>query len=329
MKILFIYRDKHFTNHSFKKIFERNLCKVDFGFFLLSLKTISNIRLISLNDFLKYEHQIEYDHVVIDSKIRLDHKEKEYILPLKTLIKTKVSIFLSYDRPVNNDDIYYFENYLEVNSYFVPNLLKDFDTYQIDINIKNKLYQTHYGLGFTEISYDLSKRKFSTNNNFNNYDYNVFYSGDKRKGKFIRTKIIEDLLKNKNIKNMNINYYEEKDRDKYILGMKDYIEAIQKSKINLVLAGNANNITYRLYEVLFFKSFFLVDPHFTNFKISENFNSTADFVFYNSGDLIDKINFYLNNYEKADLIRKMQSKSFEKIYDPYEHGNFLKNIIIT
>jgi len=128
---------------------------------------------------------------------------------------------------------------------------------------------------------------------------------------------------------MNINYYEEKDRDKYILGMKDYIEAIQKSKINLVLAGNANNITYRLYEVLFFKSFFLVDPHFTNFKISENFNSTADFVFYNSGDLIDKINFYLNNYEKADLIRKMQSKSFEKIYDPYEHGNFLKNIIIT
>ena len=53
MNILFIYRDKHYYNHNFSKIFKKNLCKIDFGFLLLSLKTIANIELMSVDNVIK------------------------------------------------------------------------------------------------------------------------------------------------------------------------------------------------------------------------------------------------------------------------------------
>ncbi len=329
MNILFIYRDKHFIANNFEIIFQKNLCRLDFGFFLLGLKTIATVQLISLKDFIKLQTKIKYDHVVIDSKIRVDYNEKEYINYLKNNIKTKVSIFLSYDIPVNMEHVYYFEKYLNVNSYFIPNLLKNLDNYNIDSSIKNKFYQTHYGLGSTEIPYDLSKKKFIFSHIYNQYDTNLFFSGKNKKGKIVRTKIIEDLLREKNISKMYINYYNDENENENILSLKEYIEATQKTKINLVLAGKANNITFRFYEVLFLKAFFLIDPHFTNFKISESFESINDFVFYNYKDLVDKIRFYLDNYERAILIKDMQCKIFKNIYNPIKHGNFLKKIIVN
>ena len=109
LEILFIYRDKHFSNQNFLKIFENNLCKLDFGFLLLSLKTIANVKLIKFSDFIKLKTPINYDHVIIDSKIHVDYQGINYIHFLKKFIKTKVSIFLSYDRPFNNEDIHLFE----------------------------------------------------------------------------------------------------------------------------------------------------------------------------------------------------------------------------
>ena len=159
MNILFIYRDKNFYNHNFKNIFEHNLCKMDFGFFLLSLKTIANVKLISLKELISSKPIIQYDHVIIDSKIRIDYDESKYIHYLKKIIQCNVSIFLAYDRPVNYKDIYYFENFLKVSAYFVPNLLKNIDNYDLPSDLKKKIFPTHYGLGFTEISYDFTKKK--------------------------------------------------------------------------------------------------------------------------------------------------------------------------
>ncbi len=327
LEILFIYRDKHFSNHNFLKIFENNLCKLDFGFLLLSLKTIANVKLIKLSDFIKLKTLINYDHVIIDSKIHVDYQGIDYIHFLKKFIKSKVSIFLSYDRPFNNEDIHLFEKNLNVNSYLIPNLLKNLDIYKTESDIKNKFYQTHYGLGFSEFPFDFSKRNFVKPKNQYEYKSNIFYSGEKRKGKQIRTKIINDLLNDKSIKNKIINYYDTKNQKKHVFKLDKYLESTLNTRINLVLAGNSNNITYRLYEVLFLNSFFLIDPHFTNFKISESFYPFEDFVFYNSNDLIEKINFYLDNYEKAILIKDRLSQIFEEVYDPYKHGKFLKEII--
>lgn len=327
MNILFIYRDKHFYNHNFTNIFEKNVCKMDFGFILLSLKTIANVKLMSLKELISIKQTIDYDHVIIDAKIKIDYDETIYIHHLKKYIKCNISVFLSYDRQFNYNDICYFENFLKVSAYFVPNLLKNLDNYNLPSDLKKKIFPTHYGLGFTEISYNFSKKKFNFPFIYTNYNSNVFYSGDKRKGKEIRIKILEDLLKNKTIKNTNIILYDQIDKNTKILSPDRYIEETQKSKINLVLAGNANNITYRLYEVFFLRSFFLIDPHFINFKISENFDNISEFVFYNLNDLTTKIHFYLNNYEKAISIINLQSKIFENIYNPFKHGEYLKKII--
>lgn len=327
MNILFIYRDKNFYKHNFKNIFEKNLCKMDFGFFLLSLKTIAKVELKSLPEFISSKSTFEYDHVVLDSKIKNDYDENIYIHHLKKVIQCKVSIFLAYDGPFKFKDIFYFEKFLKVTAYFVPNLLKNFDNYDLPSNLKEKIFPTHYGLGFMDISYNFEKKKFNFLGISNNYNSNIFYSGAKSKGKEIRIKIVEDLIKDKTIHNKNINLYDQTDSVIKILKPSKYIEETQKSKINLVLAGNNNNITYRLYEVLFLKTFFLIDPHFTNFRISEDFDNISEFVFYDFNNLITKIRYYLDNYEKAILIRNQQTTIFENIYNPLKHGDHLKKII--
>ena len=329
MDILFIYRDKHFVNHNFESIFKKNLCKLDFGFLLLSLKTIANVKLYSLCDFLNSKKIITYDHVVIDSKIIIDYNEKNYIYLLKKKINTKVSIFLSYDRPTEYKDIFIFEKYLTVISYLLPNLLKNFDNYNIKNNIKDKFYETHYGLGFIEIPYDFSERNFLFKKKFNKFTTDIFYSGERTNGKLIRTNIIEDIFKEKSITNKNIIYYDKKDRNKSILPFNKYIEYTKCSRINLVLAGNANNITYRLYEVLFLKSFFLADPHLTNYKISDNFEHIKEIVFYDFSDFLSKVRYYLSDYKKIEKVAKINSEIFEKIYNPQNHGNFLKKIFFN
>lgn len=328
MNILFIYRDKHFYNHNFKNIFKKNLCKIDFGFLLLSLKSIANVELKSLPEFISSKSTFEYDHVIIDSKIKIDYDETKYIYYLKKIIQCNVSIFLSYDRTFKYEDIFYFEKFLKVSAYFVPNLLKNLDNYDFSSGLKEKIFPTHYGLGFIEVPYDFAKKKFTFQSISNSYNSNIFYSGEKSNGRMIRTQIVEDLIKDKTVNNKNINLYDQTDKKIKTLNPSKYIEETQKSKINLVLAGNQNNITYRLYELLFVKSFFLVDPHFTNFRISEKFDNINEFVFYDFNDLKTKIHFYLNNYEKAILIRDLQSKIFENIYNPLKHGNYIKKIII-
>lgn len=327
MNILFIYRDKNFNKHNFKKMFEKNLCKMDFGFLLLSLKTIANIELKSLPEVISSKSTFEYDHVIIDSKIRIDYDETIYIHHLKKIIQCNVSVFLAYDRPFKFEDIIYFEKYLKVTSYFVPNLLKNFDNYKLSSDLKEKIFPTHYGLGLMEVSYNFVEKKFNFSGISNSYNSNIFYSGEKSKSKEIRTKIVEKLIKDKTIHNKYINLYDQNDRIIKILKPSKYLEETQKSKINLVLAGNRNNITYRLYEVLFLKTFFLVDQHFTHFRISDDFDNISEFIFYNFDDLITKIHFYLDNYEKAILIRNRQSMIFENIYNPFKHGDYLQKII--
>lgn len=327
MNILFIYRDKHYYNHNFSKIFKKNLCKIDFGFLLLSLKTIANIELMSVDNVIKLKKKIDCDYVFIDSKIKIDYKEDGYLSKLKKIIPSKIFVFLSYDRAIHFEDIYPFEKYFDVKSYFIPNLYKNLDNYKVPALIKNKFYATHYGLGFTEIQYDFSKKNFLIEHLTNKDKYDLFYSGEKTKGKIIRTKIIEDIINDKNIINKKIIYYESKDRNKFFLSPEKYMEYTQQAKINLVLAGNVNNITYRLYEVLFLRSFFLIDPHFTNYRISDNFDNISDFTFFDLKDLTTKIKYYLNNYNYAEQIIRKHTKIFEKIYNPHNHGEYLKKII--
>ena len=111
------------------------------------------------------------------------------------------------------------------------------------------------------------------------------------------------------------------------LSSEEYIEATIKSKINLVLSGNLNNIAYRLYEVLFFNSFFLVDKNFLKYEVSKNFDDSSKFVFHSNYDLSNKIKYFIKNQNEMEEIRINQTKSFKNFYNPNIHGEKILDII--
>lgn len=317
MKIVFIYRDKHYQKHDFKSIFLKNYCKCDFGFFLLSLKNIADISFCSIREFL-FNNIDQYDHIIIDSKIRIDYDEREYLPLLKTKIKTTVSIFLSYDRIVNFYDIAGFEEFLNVKSYFIPNLLKNINQYQIPDILKKKLFPTHYGFGFLPIKYEIEKNKFLIEKNNEKENFSIFFSGTVDDIRPYRKKIIQ-FLKSANIDQKKIVSYQ-KDFDVSKLTSQEYIQFSLQSKINLVLAGNQNNISYRLYEIGIFKKFFLIDHYFLNYHISSYFHDVEEFVFFDIKDLDQKINFFLSNQDYLAKIKNRQINTFNKFLNPNSHG---------
>lgn len=200
--------------------------------------------------------------------------------------------------------------------------------YNLPKIVKDKLYPTHYGLGFIDIPYSFEQKSFIVEKFDNIYNSDIFFSGIKSESKVTRNKVIEYLQNEKKIIKKIINYYEENDKKKLELNPKKYVELTKKSKINLVLSGNLNNITYRLYEVLSLKSFFLIDSFYLNYKISENFENNSEFVFNNLYELGNKIEYYIKNYDEAKLIRLKQTESFEKFYNPEKHGLSIQKLIM-
>lgn len=327
MNILFIYRDKHYTTHNFNKIFNKNLCKCDFGFFLLSLKSFSNVKVVSIREFLHLQNTDDYDHVVIDVKISLEYNEEKYLSIFKERIISKTSLFISYDGPFNFHQVKNFERYLDIQSYFIPNLLTDIDHYNLPIHLKDKIFSTYYGLGFLEISYDNDTKKFLYFQNEKNYEYDLFYSGVKTENRPERTLVINHLISEQTFYKKKIIFYDQNNVNNLKLSSQDYIKHTIKSKINLVLSGNLNNIAYRFYEVLFFKRFFLIDKNFLRYEVSRNFNDVYKFVFHSNYDLSNKIKYFIKNQNEMEEIRKNQTKVFKKFYDPNKHGEKILKII--
>ena len=72
MNILFIVKKKNIENYNFKEILNNNLCKLDIGFLLISLKTFANVDIITLKEFAQNNIQKKYNHVFIDGKIQLE-----------------------------------------------------------------------------------------------------------------------------------------------------------------------------------------------------------------------------------------------------------------
>ncbi len=328
MNILFIIKKKHIKNYDFNEILNKNLCKLDIGFLLISLKTFASVDIITLKDFAENKHKKEYNHIFIDAKIQLEDDAKIFLPYLIKKVNSKVSIFCAYDGALINENVFFYEKFLDVSNYFVPNLLKNYDMYNLSKSIKDKLHPTHYGLGFINIPYNFKKKSFIDEIFDTAYLTDVFFSGIKSKTKETRNKVIDYIQHNKQINKKVINYYEEKDKKQFELKPDRYAELTKRSKINLVLSGNLNNITYRLYEVLFLKSFFLIDSYYLNYKISEHFENNSEFVFRNLDELGKKIEYYIENYDEANLVRSKQTESFKKFYDPEKHGLSIQKLIM-
>ena len=71
--------------------------------------------------------------------------------------------------------------------------------YNLSKSIKDKLYPTHYGLGFINISYNFKKKSFIDEIFDNAYLTDVFFSGIKSRTKETRNKVIDYIQHNKQI----------------------------------------------------------------------------------------------------------------------------------
>ena len=109
----------------------------------------------------------------------------------------------------------------------------------------------------------------------------------------------------------------------------EYINATRQAKINLVLSGNQNNMTYRFYEVLYLKAFFLIDSGILNYQISDNFENKESFVFENLDQLYSLINFYLKYDDEREFLLSTLLKNFEKIYNPQKHGKEIFDLLFN
>ena len=327
MKILYICREKNYLK--IKNIFENNLCNLDFGFFLLSLKTFAKVEMLTVEDILKNDFTYDYNYAFIDAKIRMTYPLEVLTNVFKNKIKSNVSIYLGYDRLIVPQDIIDFERSFNVDYYFITNLLKDIGKYKLSHQLEKKIHITFHGLGFLNIPYDLKNNHFPIIKTNKDYKFNIFYSGKIYGTNTTRAKVLSFVKNLKYINNINVNCYSKQDAHKHSLSPNEYINATRQAKINLVLRGNQNSIPYRFYEVLYLKAFFLIDSGILNYQLSNNFENKESFVFENLEQLYSLINFYLKHDDEREFLLSTLLKSFEKIYNPQKHGKEIFDLLFN
>jgi len=302
-------RDKD-RKQSFINSFNNNLCNTSYGFFILSLKYIGNIEIaMGLEDANKKLNK-NYDMIFLDIKSLNYIGSPSHFLNFCNNIKNQQVCLL-----VNTDRL--FSDLLDLNKILIPNLkliyvtnlIKDYDRYCLSNNFRDKLRLTYYGLGTLDIRYDFNVHKFSQTERIN-YESNnhIFFSGNYSYSP-IRKLVCEFILKEfpEKIRNIIINQH---------LTKQEYINNILSSKINLALAGNFNNLTYRHNELFFLNAFFLSDYSFSEFKISENFSNLDSFCFKTSADLKDLVYYYLSHDDERQKVSKDLNIIFKNFYSP-------------
>lgn len=150
-----------------------------------------------------------------------------------------------------------------------------------------------------------------------NTTYDIFFSG-KKTSKY-RKEITEFLQSKKynffgNSENIKIPYDQ-------------YLSVMYNSSINLALEGNGE-FTFRHLEILACCSFMICQSSINELDLPLPLLDGKHFVsFKNKEDLIEKINFYLENNDLRNEIALNGRKVLEQHYSPKNHGKFLMSKI--
>ena len=327
ISILYVYRDKPYNPAYLDKIFRENLCVLDFGFFLISLKTFANLKCINLSSLETFLKKYEFDHIIFDAKLKIDYDLNNFFPAIKNLINCKVSIFLGYDRLFNFNDILIFEKTFNIENYFIPNLLIDISQYNFPDELNKKFIETYFGIGFLNVQYDLEKNIFLLNKNNLPIVNSIFYSGTNTKSRQYRNLVLNYLENGLDIKDSKIITYNDKSIKKK-LSIQEYIDCSKMSTINLVLSGNQNNIPYRLIEMGVYNCFFIIDHHFQKYQLSKQYDDLNSYTFSNLESIETKIKTLLNEKDFLKVLKTKQINSFNNFYSPLKHGKFLKNFLV-
>jgi glycosyltransferase involved in cell wall biosynthesis len=191
--------------------------------------------------------------------------------------------------------------------------------------ISNKKYFTTI-LPCKLINYKISKNKENINwdkignsKPNKNPKYDIFFSGQKT------SKLREELTKFLHSKDYN---FFGKTEDLKI-PFDQYLFAIYDSSINLALEGKGE-FTFRHLEILASCSFMLCQSSINELDLPLPLIDGKHFVsFKNNEDLINKINFYLENDDLRNEIALNGRKVLEEYYSPKKHGEFLFSKIFS
>ena len=170
------------------------------------------------------------------------------------------------------------------------------------------------------VDYKISKFKENINWNIigkskpnNEFKYDIFFSGKKtsdHRKKFIEFIESQNFNFHGGVENIEIPYNQ-------------YLETIYNSSINLALEGKGE-FTFRHLEILACCSFMICEKSINQLDLPIPLKDGKHFVsFDNKEDLLEKINFYLENKKLRCEIASSGRKLLEEYYSPKKHGNLI------
>jgi hypothetical protein len=170
------------------------------------------------------------------------------------------------------------------------------------------------------IDYKISKKKENINWNKvgmskpnDKFEHDIFFSGNQN-SKY-RNELIEF------IKVQKFDFYGGVENSK--IPYPKYLEAIYKSSINLALEGKGE-FTFRHLEILASCSFMMCESSINQLELPLPLKEGKHFIsFDNKEDLLEKINFYLENKKLRLDIALNGRKLLEEHYSPKNHGDII------
>ncbi len=191
--------------------------------------------------------------------------------------------------------------------------------------ISNDKYLTTI-LPCTFVDYTISKNKEIINwSKFGNTkpnvkpEYDVFFSGQKTSN--YRKDLIEFL------QSKDFNFFGRVKNS--LMSYDQYLSSIYNSSINLALEGKGE-FTFRHLEILASCSFMMCQSSINELELPLPLIDGKHFVsFNNKDDLLNKINFYLNNDKERMEIALNGRKVLEENYSPKKHGELLFDKIFS
>ena len=176
------------------------------------------------------------------------------------------------------------------------------------------------------INYKISKNKENINWNKigksitnNIFEYDIFFSG--QQSSEYRNKLIGF------IKSQNLNFYGGVENEK--IPHSQYLETIYNSRVNLALEG-IGEFTFRHLEILANCSFMICENSINQLELPIPLKDGKHFVtFDNKEDLLEKIEFYLENEKLRQDIALNGRRTLEEYYSPKKHGDFILKKIFS
>ena len=112
------------------------------------------------------------------------------------------------------------------------------------------------------------------------------------------------------------------------LSLDEYVNLIRKTSVNLALEG-IGQFTHRHLELWYLGAFMLSNSSINEIQLphSNHIENIHYAVFQDFEDLIEKINYYIDNENDRERIAANGKKLFEQIYDFKKHGKFIKECI--